>query len=388
VANSAQIRSDLAIFLQSKCADRVKSILFNIMPTLEFFLAINGDKKGADGLGRPQAGMFSVGRINEASAPNRAKLLAERVYLPILDTTKPDKTDVKNMTDHDSDPTVPNWDTTNRPLLSFKQPRFKFSRKKMPYKVAHSDVRTVKRGSTTEGQAAKAVGEVYDIVVKKRTAVLCEVLNDELFGINSTQGYPTDEDAVQWDHIHSIQNALKADNTYGGLDRSLAANSHWRGNYDTTARTSSFSDLIDYANYDLGMIDKGLGVQLIAVGKTLFKKAKAEAKENSYQLMSNGIPEFPEFGFKREIVRIYSGNRPVYVYYEPAMESAGATHAAFLDPSTWTIAIHPDNNFKVSVPSDQTKNEGGDEADTGTIGVELLICCEVPKGNAYFTNLS
>jgi hypothetical protein len=385
MADSAQVRTQLQIFLQKRSAKRVKNTLFNVMPLLEFFFALSGDKEGADDLGRPKSTGIMIGALSGVAKVRREKIYAEREYLPIIQTTAPAESEVKSMSDYDSDPTVVNWSTDNAPLKRFKQPRFKFARKKIPYKIPHSDVRTARSGAGAEGQASAAIKSVYDVEVKTRTAVLCKNLNSELWGINGQPGFPTDEDATQWDHLHSIQQALRADNVYAGIDRTLAANAYWRGNYDTTPRSFTFEDMIEFCNYDLGMIDKGLGVQVIAVGKALMKKAKAEAKTDSYTLCTNGIPEFPEYGFKRDVVRIHSGNRPVYVVYDPGCP---AGHAACLDPSTWTVAIHPDSNFKVSKPSDQTEVEGGDEADTGTIAVEAMLACEVPSGNAYFTAIS
>jgi hypothetical protein len=190
----------------------------------------------------------------------------------------------------------------------------------MPYKIAHSEVRTARDSARTEGEAAAAIGSVYNAEVMTREAVLCELLNDCLWGINGQSGAPTDEDAVVWDNFHSIKNALKADNTYCGVDRSVSSNSFWRGNYSTTNFAGTFEDLINYCNYDLGMLKKGLGVQMIGVGGQLMKRAKAEAKlARVTRLFNNGIPDFPEYGFKREIVRIFAGNRPVYVYYDPAI---------------------------------------------------------------------
>lgn len=387
MADSDQVVSGLNVFLQKRTAKRVKSLLFSILPTFEFLFALAGDKNGADGLGRPRS-PIAVGRINEVSRPMRENLMSARTYMPIVQTTAPSTADAKPMSDYDSQPVVPNWDTTNAPMKRFKQPRSCFSRLMMPYKIPHSEVRTARSNGTTEGQAAAAVGSVYDVEVKNRTAALCKRINSQLFAINGEAGVPTNEDVITWDSLHSFAAAIHDTNTYCGVDRSLSANSWWRGNRVTSAYSGTFYDLIDYCNFDLGMMDVGLGVQVMAVGKTLFKRAKAEAKSESYQLTSMGIPEYPEFGFKREIVRIYNGNRPVYIYYDPSMESAGSTHVLALDPSTWTVAIHPDSNFRVSPPSDQTKNEGGDEADTGTIAAEILVCCEVPKGNAYFTNVA
>jgi hypothetical protein len=241
----------------------------------------------------------------------REKAFAAREYLPIIQTTKPSKADAKAMTDYDNDPVVDNWDTTNSVLGRFKQPRFKFSRRKMPYKVAHSEIRTAKANASTEGQAADAIGSVYDVEVKTRTAALCELWNDQLFGVNGQTGAPTDEDAVTWDSIHSIDKAIGTTNTYGGLDRTDSANSWWQGNRYTATFTGTFEAMIDYCNYDYGMIDKGLGVQVIIVGKTLMKRAKAEAKAAGYTMVSPSDAR-PEYGFKREMVCIHAGNRKVF----------------------------------------------------------------------------
>lgn len=385
MADSAQTRSGLQIFLQKKASKRLRNTLFTVMPLLELFFALHdGGKDGADGLGRPKMDPGFSAPIVGKGGVKREKIFKEREYLPTIQVSKPDKTEVKKMADYDVDPTVPNWTTTNAPLGRFKQPRFKFSRSKMPYKVPHSEIRTAQDGATTEGQAKAAIRSVYDSEVVTREAVLCEQLNDELWGVNGQPGSPTDEDAVTWDHIHSLEQAINTTGIYGGVDRALAANAWFRGNRIETANTDTFAQRIDHCNYTLGMASKGGGVQCVVVGETQFRKAKAEAKAESFQLMTNGIPEMAEFGFKREVIRIFSGNRPVYILWDPACP---AGHGAFLDPSTWTVAIHPDKNFKISTPADQTKVEGGAEADTGTIEVELMLACEVPSFNAYFTNL-
>jgi hypothetical protein len=146
----------------------------------------------------------------------------------------------------------------------------------------------------------------------------------------------------------------------------------------------SFEDLINYANYDLGFADYGLGVNLILVGRTGFKAAKKEAKSEGYQLISNDkLPENAEFGFIKEVVRISSGGQWVYVCFDPTCpdvgDTGGVNHVVALNTSVWTIAVAPDGNFQVSKPSDQTEIKGGEEADTGTIQAELMLACEDPK---------
>jgi hypothetical protein len=148
MADSSQVRSQLNVFLQSKTASRLKNTLFNVMPTLELFFGLTGDKKAADGLGRPKSGNLAIGRVNEISRPQRETLFKERTYLPIVQVSKPSTSDVKAMGDYDNNPVVENWDTTNAPMKRFKQPRFRFARFKMPYKVPHSEVRSAMASAT------------------------------------------------------------------------------------------------------------------------------------------------------------------------------------------------------------------------------------------------
>lgn len=395
MANSAQIREALNIFLQRKTASRAVDTLYNKMPTLELFFKLNGHKEGPFGLGGQKVGDLAIGRINGASAPRRENLFKAREYLPLIKTTKVDKTQAKDMDDYDNDPVVPDWDGASKPLGRFTQPRFKFSRIKMPWAVPHSEMETASPGSgSPEAQAATAIKSVYDSEIKDRHAALCERVNDRLFGIASQSGAPTDEDLVTWDSIHSIQNAINTTNTYGGLDRSLAANEWWRGKRYTSAWTGTFEDMIDYVNYDLGFLKKGLGVQIILVGGALMKRAKAEARAAgpSWHVVSPKAPE-PKYGFTREMVCIYAGNREVFVVYEPAMDdvdtAAGTKNAFAIDPSTWTVAIPGNRNMKIHGPYAANEvDEGGDEKDFGTIELQMLLCCEVPSGNAIFTDVT
>jgi hypothetical protein len=296
MADSTQVRTELQIFLQRKVSKRVRSTLFSVMPTLDFLFGLNGQKMASEGLGRPQAGNLAIGRITGASRPQQEKLFAAREYLVTQATSAPSEGDAKVMGDYDNDPTVPNWDVSassggNKPLSRFKQARFKMCRLKMPWKVPHSEVRTAQSNATTEGQAAEAVGSVYDAEVKPREAALCKRFNNMLFATGGETGYPSDEDAVTWSSLHSLQSAIGSlTNTYGGIDRSVTGNSWWKPNVYSTAWTGTFYDAIDYANYEWGLLDKGLSIDFILVGKDLMRKAKAEAKQAGYQMIRTASP--------------------------------------------------------------------------------------------------
>jgi hypothetical protein len=391
MADSAQIRSELNVFLQRKVASRVKNTLFNKMPTLDFLFSLNGSKKDADGLGRPTGDMLAIGRINGASRARRETVVAQREYLPVVQVSKPSKSDLKRMADYDTTPEVNNWDTTNAPAKRFKQPRFKFARGQMPFVIPHTDLRTVKRGAGDNGAAAaSAVGSVYDIEVQSREAAHCELLNDDLFA-TAAVGIPTDEDVTQWDRFHSLHAAIHDSNVYAGIDRSLSANSWWKGNRHTSQFTGTFEAMLEFVNYDDGLIAKGLRIQLVLVGKDLMKKAKAEARSAGPTVQTGSMPD-PAYGFATEAVQIGVGNRKVYVMYEPAIDALdttlGTKSAICLDPSTFTVIFAPDGNFSINGPHDQTKIKGGAEIDHGTIQTEILLACEVPSGNAVFTDVS
>lgn len=394
MANTADVRSKLQVFLQKRASDYVISTIFPVMPAFGWLFAFNGDKQGFKGLGVPSADGVIATKIPTAQA-RRQQMMSERQYMPVVNTSVPTESDIKAMQDYDIDPVVSDA-VDNATLNRFTQPVFKFTRQKMPYQVWHSDIRTAKRGANgVEAQAAAAMGGVYDAEVKLRMGSLGSKLNKTLWQkAGSASGVPTDETKTQWDQFHSFAAAASATNVYAGVDRSLSANAYWQGNTIASATSLSFEDIINYANYDLGFADVGLGVNLILVGRTGFKAAKKEAKAEGYQLISDGkIPEFGEFGFVKEVVRISSGGQWVYVCFDPTCpdqtDSGAVNHVAVFNSSVWTTAIAPDGNFAVSTPADQTKVKGGEEADVGTIQAELMLCCEDPKhGIAYFSNFT
>jgi hypothetical protein len=229
--------------------------------------------------------------------------------------------------------------------------------------------------------AWEAVGSLFKAETASVLAVHLTRWQQMLWGTTGA-GAPTNEDNDTWDVPHSLQNAIHDSNTYGGVDRSLAANAYFRGNRTTAAFQADFESLINYCNYDLGLAKKGTGIDLLLVDGTNFKKAKSEAKAKGQTVISNGgIPEYGAFGFKRELVKIDN----TWVVYDP---ECPANHVAALNMETWTVAIHPDANFKVTTPFDQTQIEGGDDAQAGQVRTEVMVVCEVPSLNAYFTAVS
>lgn len=404
MADQAAVRRGLPIFLQKAASKRAKSIVFDIMPTLMFLWALSGQKTGAEDLGLPMqvssgsnasgAG-FMISAMQGISKAQKAKIQNEREYRPLLRTGGNDVSQVKLMGDYDSLPDVPSWET-NTLVQKMVQPVVRFARPSAPYSIPHSEKRTaISSGNGVEGAAARALGSLYDGTIRETQANLTTKLNNMLLGISdvdgsavsSGNGLPADESVNQWSSIHSIKNALKnSTGTYCGIDRTLSTcPSIWRGIYTTSTVRDSFKNQINDTNITQGLAKKGGGIELIGVGSALWLKAKAEAEAERSLMWTNQVPEFAEFGTQREVVRIHTGNRPTYIFYEPNLP---AGEAFFLDPKTWTIAVHPEYSWKITGPIDLTKYQAApEERDVGTMTVEVMAVCEVPAFNRYYTDL-
>lgn len=378
MANSTQVRTGLQSLIQTHVSDRLKSTLFNRMPLFYFLFARDGQKTGPDGIGIPKTSMFLSGV--ETAKARREEILSSRVYEPIVQTTAPAASDGKVLSMYDTMPNRSSW-TTATPSSYFTRPRVKWVERADPYKVPNKEIRTTRSAGKNEIAAWKAVGSLFQAETTSVIAKHTEWWNQSIWGTTGS-GAPSNEDNTVWDAIHSIQNALHDSNTYCGVDRSVGANSYWRSNRTTAATVADFETIINQCNYDFGLSKKGTGVDLILVDGTNFKKAKSEAKAKGHTLIKSGdaIPNMGRFGFSRELVQIDN----TYIVYDPECPSG---HVAALNLATWTMAIHPDANFKVSEPFDQTKVQG-DDATTGQIRTEAMLVCEVPSLNAYYTNVA
>jgi hypothetical protein len=378
MANSADVKTKMKALQQTHMSNTLQNTLFNRMPLLYMMFGRDGDKMGPKGLGIPKTGIFLSGV--EAAKARKEEILGASVYEPIIQSGQPVATDGKSLGMTSPMPVRANWTTTG-PDSYFTRPRFKWVEYADPYKVGNKLIRRTLRKAPNEVAAWQAVGSLFKAETTSVLAVHLNRWQQLLWGTTGT-GAPTNEDNDTWDAPHSLANALGAANTYGGVDRSLAANAWWRGNTVSTAFGADFESLINYCNYDLGLAKKGTGIDLLLVDGQNFKKAKSEAKAKGQTVIANGgIPEYGAFGFKRELVRIDN----TWIVYDP---ECPANTVAALNMDTWTVAIHPDANFKVTEPFDQTKVEGGDDAQAGQVRTEAMIVCEVPSLNAYFTSVS
>jgi hypothetical protein len=384
MADLAKVRTGLPALLQDHLSPKLVNNVSNIMTLVYFTLGKDGNKKSIYGLGR--YGVGSVVSGVPMTPTRREKILNSDTYMPIVLTSLPG--DHKGMGQRDNAPTRTNW-TINHPASRVKRPVFKWFELASPLSVPNKDIRRTKSAAPNEAAAFKAVGDLWrmesDMVMQSHL----QEWNARMWGTTGT-GSPTDQSAEVWDNIFSIKQALRDDNTYASVDRTLAANAFWKGKFITANRAPVLEERVNEADYTLGCRAKGRGIGLVLCGGTLFPKFKAEALKKGGTVFHTGLPNMGEFGFEREIVRFNN----TYVVYDPEcpdqLHSSGSyttNAAAFLNLDTWTIAVSPEANFTVEDPFDQFRVKGGTDETTSTMRTEMIIACEAPSLNVWFDDI-
>lgn len=394
MANSAQITSGISTLVQPHFSSRLVNLLFNQMPMLYFLLGRDGDKNGHIGLGRPKVkgqsgGVFYSGV--ETARAHKETILSSLEYRPIIQKSGPAITDGKTVGMADNTPSRTSW-ALNLTSSYFVRPRVKWCERLEPYKVSKNEIRHTRDiAGGNEIRAWGAIESLFKAETVSVGATHAKYWNQRIWGtgfmddgVTANTGAPSNEDSDRWNNVHSMKKALDTTSTYCGVDRTLAANAYWKG-ADTSGHSAVFDaeELVNYCNYDLGLSAKGMGVSLALIDGTNFKKAKSEAKAKGHKLIHSGdtLPGYGKFGFMKELVQVDN----TYFAYDPECPTG---EAAFLNLETWTFAVHPDANFKITEPFDQSQVEGGDIALAGYIDTQVMLVCEAPSMNAYFTGLT
>lgn len=385
--------SGISALIQPNLSDRLVNTLFNIMPAFFFIFNRDGKKSGHLGLGRPrvkgQNGGIFVSGVKTAQA-KRAQILSAMEYKPFVQKSKPAVTDGKTISSSaDNSPVRTGWEGA---LTSsyFTRPSVKWCERADPYKVATKEIRHTTDSAPNEQSGWDGIISLFKAETESVLGVHEEWWNSRLWGTGlmddgtANTGAPTDDSADQWNNLYSFQKALDTTSTYCGVDRTVAGNAYWKG-ADTSSMPTVFDveKIVNYANYDLGLSKKGLGIDLLLVDGTNFQKAKSEAKAKGHKLIYNGdnIPEFGRFGFQKELVLVDN----TYVCYDAECPTG---HICGLNLATWTVAIHPQANFRITEPFEQSKVEGGDRALAGEIDTQILMVCEDPAHNFYKTGVT
>lgn len=387
MANLSIAYAGYQVFAQKKSGKRLRNRLFNYMPVLYLLFGLTGKKSQAFGLGAPNTATSILVSGTKTASPTKEAMFAEMAYRPTIQYLAPASGDGKTIGQYSSMPVRADGANKN-PATYFIQPEFHFHERAEPYEVPNDQIETIVANSTGgwPAQATIAIGNIIDAEVKSVEAVHLKYWNQLLWGTIGN-GFPSDQTAIKWDALHSLKYSIGANslnNNYGGLDRSVAANAFFSGKGDSTHQGIIFRDLIRTFNYDPSyrFADVGAGVDIIGCDGTAFQKALNEADGKFGVVMHNGLPSMAEIGFKNDIVCF---DNKTYVVYDPECPTG---EMALLNSETWTYAIHPNKNFKVSTPKDQTEMKGGDDVTCGHMRTKMLWCCEEPRYNGYLTGVT
>ncbi len=381
MSTSATVRTGLPALMQDHLSSRLVSTLVDQMPWMLFLLGKDGNKDGAFGLGRPRSGQLYTGM--PMTKARKEQVLGTDKYMPAIQTSLPSSSNGKVLGMYDTMPTVPNWNS-DTPAGRISRPFFKWVERADPIMVPKKEIRRTQRQAGSGASAA--IGDLFRFEAENVLTTQVSWWNDQFWGAYTVA--PTNVDSDVWDSPYSIAAALKADNVYGGVDRATTANSYWRGNYDTTHRAADLAALIHQANYTNRCATKGQGISLLICGLDLFPQFIAQADALKGQVIYDGkLPGFGEFGFTKEVIRY----RNTYVVLDarcPSVTRGDSTNALVgLNLDTWTVAVSPDANFTVDEVSDLTKTEGGKDALKSQIRTELIVACEAPSVNQYWTDV-
>jgi hypothetical protein len=390
MADTALVRTGLDTLIAENWSSTVIDNLADITPLLAAMITRNGqNKKSVEGLGIPDSGMVLTGV--KGAKVRKKEILSSFVYQPMIHHLLPAEGDGKVMGVYDSLPTRSDWENSG-PERRFKRPAVKWCEIADPCKVPAEIVRHTKRTAAGERNGWEAIGDLFKVensdVLTRHLTRWSQMLWGSYTGTAngaSTSGAPSNEDDDKWDAIYSVKNAVgSTTNTYCGVDRSVSGNSYWHGNLVSTTTAPVFRDMIRYANYGTpGLAKKNKGLDAIFVGATLFQYALAEADAKGGQIIRAGeaIPDFGQFGWKRDLVKIDN----TYVVFDPGCPAGDAFGVSF---KTWTLAIHPDANFKQSTPKYLPDyNEGADDAFAWEIRTKIMLVCEDPSGNVFWDDV-
>lgn len=208
-------------------------------------------------------------------------------------------------------------------------------------------------------------------------------------------GSPADQTADLWSDLLGLDAQLQSGNTIGGIDRSLAANAGYRGQYSTASLTASLKllDDINLTGVDDGAAGTTTGLKtinsqadLVITTPTIYNKLKQEAVARSLTQVqpSSKLPEMGLVGFKNECFE-YNG---MTVTYDP---KATATNLYVLDSSVIHLHFKSGKNFAASPFVDLTAvlpSTGQNDNTNSELVSKLRLVVEEPAKCFLGTNVA
>lgn len=118
-------------------------------------------------------------------------------------------------------------------------------------------------------------------------------------------GTPTSQTADVWSAQPGINDVCDDDNTYGGVDRSDAANIGWRGKRYTTSTASSVNlkntlEIQLIGSYANSPLDVSTGFDTVIWNRTSYLNVRQQAEVLGQVHTVSSLPKFAEVGMKME----------------------------------------------------------------------------------------
>ena len=353
-----------------------KSIASNFYPRLQLLSAIGAftltrNKKTSLNIGRPGCGEILSGKMITKAEVER--LPAINGYQPRIQGFETSNS--KWMGKYDTNPIVGSSQTLAHSQVGQNSALFYRAELKTPILVWHRDKERCSREGTERGRGlamAQLLEEATEVAYQEHV----KELNAKMW-----TGNPTSQSADPWDQPLGIMEMLSATNTYGGVDRSVAAHASWRAIVDTTLTATDLDRIVDDANVTKSLKDLGSGVNLGITTKALYLqfKAQAQAAGSVVRVLPEGIPGMAAMGVKQEC--LLKDN--TYVMYD---STCPANNFLGLNLETMKIMIFPGKNLTVSKWVDlSTATEGAKNADQAFINTEILVANDNPALNIKYT---
>jgi hypothetical protein len=254
--------------------------------------------------------------------------------------------------------------------------KFNWARKTSPIIVWNESLFRAMSGPASE--KGKAVANVLENAADFALAKHIDVWAQAFW-----TGAPASQTSDPWSTVAGVTEALGSiTNTYGNVDRGVAANAQWVPQLVTDARAANLANLVDEANLTLNCGIVGDGVNVILTTPALYRTFKAEVRAKGQTVMVNGMPEMGEYGFKQEVLKFDN----TYVMYDPLCPTG---YVAGLNLETWKVILGSKQNFSVgkfiNLPD---YAEGAKDAHQAIIDTRMILCCENPKVNCLWTSVS
>jgi hypothetical protein len=371
----AFVRESFQAYAQEYISNRIHSNLFPKIPLVYALTGQGGTSAKENRIGRPGVQEVFAGK-KLSKAMRETLTVGFNAYEPRIHfrTTSNNK----NMGARDTMPTVANPTTASQDQ-NVGTAKFNWNRKVEPILVWNEAL------SRAMGGVGLGLGSRQKAVASLLEQAADEALNVHLdnWATAFWTGNPTNQASDPWDNVAGITQAIgSATNTYGNVDRGVVANSQWVPQVVTAQRSAVLSSLIDEANIteECGIVGKG--IDLVLTGKALYRSFKDEVRAKGQVVMTNGMPEMAEYGAGQpEVLRF---DNTLVMLDKNCPDNA----VACLNLSTWKLIVHGEMNFTTTkFVNLKELGEGFKDAHQAFCETKLILACEAPSVNCYFSNV-